>query len=365
MTRRSMPLLLGLAALAGAQALPPVSAVIAAGPLGQLQAGGVVSAMGGGQRPPMAGEAAARLDISDAMVIIQKTSGLVQFYVQAGAYNIPILGEPLISTGDTVRGLFGPVPVVYLTLPLGAHFSLSAGVLPTLIGAENTFTFQNADVLRGLLWNQENDVNRGLQLNAGGGRWKAAVSWNDGYYSDRFTWISAALSYTFSTAQSLSVTGGGNWSHTAYRSMATPATNNSRILDVIYSFSRGRWTVEPYGQYTDVPASPAAGIAAGAATSGAALLARYAVSKAFTIAARAEFIHATGATEADAINLLYGAGSSAWSWTATPAWQRHGLFLRGDISLVTASHIAPGDAFGPAGLDRSQLRALVESGLIF
>jgi Putative beta-barrel porin-2, OmpL-like. bbp2 len=37
--------------------------------------------------------------------------------------------------------------------------------LPTLIGAEYTFSFQNANIERRVLWNQENAVNRGIQLN--------------------------------------------------------------------------------------------------------------------------------------------------------------------------------------------------------
>jgi hypothetical protein len=34
-----------------------------------------------------------------------------------------------------------------------------------LIGAEYTFTFENMNIQRGLLWNQENAVTRGVQVN--------------------------------------------------------------------------------------------------------------------------------------------------------------------------------------------------------
>ena len=33
------------------------------------------------------------------------------------------------------------------------------------MGAEYTFTFQNMNIERGLLWNQETAVNRGIQVN--------------------------------------------------------------------------------------------------------------------------------------------------------------------------------------------------------
>ncbi len=61
-----------------------------------------------------------------------------------------------------------------------------AGKLPTLIGAEYTFTFENMNIERGLLWNQENAVNRGVQANFTSGPVAVSVSWNDGFYPNRY-----------------------------------------------------------------------------------------------------------------------------------------------------------------------------------
>ena len=41
------------------------------------------------------------MDISNAQVFIQKTSGWFQFYLQGGAYNIPVVGVPFVKTGPT------------------------------------------------------------------------------------------------------------------------------------------------------------------------------------------------------------------------------------------------------------------------
>ena len=41
------------------------------------------------------------------------------------------------------------------------------------------------NVERGLLWYQENLVNRGIQVNQSMGKFSASVSVNDGFYSDR------------------------------------------------------------------------------------------------------------------------------------------------------------------------------------
>jgi hypothetical protein len=75
--------------------------------------------------------------------------------------------------------------------------SILIGELLTLIGAEYTFTFENMNIERGLLWNQENAVNRGIQVNGSFGKLSASLSWNDGFYSNRYTWLTGSLAYAF------------------------------------------------------------------------------------------------------------------------------------------------------------------------
>ena len=75
---------------------------------------------------------------------------------------------------------------------LADSFSIEAGKLPTLIGDEYTFTFENMNIERGLLWNQEPAVSRGVQANYTAGPLTSRVSWNDGYYSNVYNWISGS-----------------------------------------------------------------------------------------------------------------------------------------------------------------------------
>ena len=51
----------------------------------------------------------------------------------------------------------------------------------------------------------------------------------------------------------LSFVAGGNLGHTAFQNAATPVQNNGSIYDVIYTYSKGSWIVQPYFQYTNVP----------------------------------------------------------------------------------------------------------------
>jgi hypothetical protein len=345
------------------QTAPPF--IFNAGPFGTLDITGIVNVLALAQGHHLPGDKAIHVDLSNGQVFIQKTQSWFQIYVQAGVYNLPALGTAYYATVDAVRDWYGPLPVGYLKLAPSKNFSILAGLLPTLIGAEPAFTFQNMNIERGLLWNQGNAINRGLQVNVTSGNVRASMSWNDGFYSDRFSWLTGSLSYDLSNASKLAFKAGGNLGKTAYHNLATPITNNSSIYDVVYTYTKGPWILEPYVQYTAVPTNPNVGILHGASTRGEAFLMTYRWNLKLALSGRAEYIASTGAASEQAINLLYGPGSGAWSLTLTPTFQDRGFFVRGDISLVSAFRYAAGDAFGPQGFARSQPRAAIEAGVMF
>lgn len=335
-----------------------------AGPFGELDITGIISGMGLTQGNWTASDQSTHWDLSNGQVFIQKTTGWWQFYLEAGAYDLPALGAPYLSTVNTVNDLYGPLPVGFLKLVKG-NFSVMVGELPTLIGAEYTFTFENMNVERGLLWGQETAISRGVQINDSKGKWSGSLSWNDGFYSNRYTWLSGSLAYAFNAANSFSFVGAGNLGQTAFTTLATPVQNNSAIYNVIYTYSHEAWMVQPYFQYTNVPTNAKIGIAHGAATRGAALLTNYNFKHGISLAVRAEYISSTGDAAENAVNLLYGPGSGAGSITLTPTYQNHGFFIRGDFSLVHAASVTPGDGFGAQGLNRNQPRGVIEAGFLF
>ncbi|MBZ5564305.1 MAG: porin [Acidobacteriia bacterium] len=335
-----------------------------AGPFGQLDITGIVSGVGMVQGNHVPGDDTAQADLSNGQVFIQKTSGWWQFYLQAGAYNIPALATPFLSTRDAISDFYGPLPVGYLKLAPTKSFSILIGKLPTLMGAEYTFTFENMNIERGLLWNQENAVNRGIQVNQALGEFTASLSWNDGFYSNRYSWLSGALAYA-NGPHSLTFSAMGNLGQTAFRTLATPVQNNGSMYAVVYTYTKGNWIVQPYYQYSDVPTNPSIGIAKGASTRGAALLVNYNFKHGCSLAGRGEYLSSTGNAHEQAVNLLFGPGSGGWSVTLTPAFQDHGFFVRGDFSFVQATHFTPGDGFGPLGMNRSQPRGQLEAGFMF
>lgn len=338
---------------------------IAAGPFGKLEVTGILSGMGWSEGNAVFGDTDSHWDISNAQIFIQKTTGWWQFYLQGGAYNIPALGLPFISTADTVKDFFGPFPQGYLKLVKG-NFNVEIGALPTLIGAEYTFDFENMNIDRGLLWNQENAVNRGVQLNYTHKKLTAAFSWNDGFYSNRYTWLIGSLTYAFNAANTLSFVAGGNAGAYAKNTLATPLfLNNETIYNVIYTYTKGHWVINPYYQYTNVATNASIGIFQGASTSGGALLATYAFKHGISLAVRPEYISSSGSVANGAINLLYGPGSGAFAFTITPTYIKDGFFLRGDFAVVHATSSTAGDVFGSSGLNNNQPRGVLEAGFMF
>jgi hypothetical protein len=141
--------------------------------------------------------------------------------------------------------------------------------------------------------------------------------------------------------------------------------NNSNIYALIYTYTKGKWIVQPYFQYSNVPTNAKVGIGKGASTWGGALLLSRTIGHGFSLAGRGEYIASTGSTAERSVNLLYGPGSAAWSATLTPTFQHKHFFGRVDLSFVRANSFTPGDAFGSAGLDQNQPRGVIEVGFLF
>lgn len=344
------------------QLAPPTN--FEAGPLGKYSINGAVSAMGVFQNNAVSINNPQEGAFSNAMIFFQKTDGWFQFYVQAGTYDALSLGAPFFSNSTMNSDLWGPVPTAYGKLVLSKNTNVMFGILPTLIGAETTFSFQNMDIERGLLWNQESAISHGVQINQTMGKFTASFSYNDGFYSDRYNWLTGALTYV-NGAHSISFIGGGNLGSTDWQSLATPIQNNSMIFNLIYTYSKNGWVIQPYVQYTDVPTNLKAGISQGASTWGGAILGSRVLKKGFSMAGRWEYISSSGNLASNSANLLYGPGSTAWSITATPTYQYKKFFTRTDIAYVSAGHFTPGSAFGTFGLKPSQTRGVVELGFLF
>jgi hypothetical protein len=339
-----------------------------AGPLGKVYITGALTGLGLTQNnagPPICNscDKSSIVDMSNGQIFIQKTTGLVQFFLEGGGYSFPTIGQPYVRSGDATNDTFGILPVGYLKLaPGNGSFSVEVGKLPSLFGAESSFTFENTNIERGLLWNQENAVTRGLQANYTSGPLAFSLSWNDGYYTHKYNWATGSAAWTINSTNTVSFVAGGNTGTTSVKddSSVPLAQDNGSMYNLIYTHTAGAWTIEPYLQYQNTPSNESIGIASSAHAWGGALLVNYAVNSKFSIPARLEYLDTSGST-----NLLYGAGSKAWSVTVTPTYQEKIFFARLELSYIAADSSTSGFVFGETGTSTSQARAMIETGVIF
>jgi len=310
------------------------------------------------------------IDLSNGQVFIQKTDGWLQFFVDAGAYSFPTVGVPYTNMSSTVTGTFGYVPEAYLKIQgEGAlsSFSLEGGKLPTLIGDEYGFTYQNMNIERGLLWNNEPIVSRGAQLNFASGPITISFSLNDGTYTNRYNVLSGLASYAFNGgADTVSFTASGNLGRGNFSFL-----NSGSVYDLIYTHTSGPWTISPYIQFNS---TPKVFLGRGSTVWGGAVLASYAFNDNWKLAARGEYESESGTRGVfNSPDLLgYGPGSSAWSITVTPTYQWKWFYARADVSYVGISNFTPDLGFGkaapfdgPTGDASSQVRGMFEIGALF
>lgn len=193
------------------------------------------------------------------------------------------------------------------------------------------------------------------------GPWSVSLSLNDGFYSDRYNWLSGSLGYTLNPKDSVTFVGAGNVGSTTKSTTATPfLQNNGQVYNLIWTHTDGPWTITPYLQYSDTPKNTSIGVLHDTSSFGAAIVGKYSFNKIFSLAARGEYIGSSGS-----YSVLYGPRSKAWSLTLTPTVQVKGYFVRAEVSYTGALDAAPGAAFGRTGDRSTQARGLVETGVLF
>jgi Putative beta-barrel porin-2, OmpL-like. bbp2 len=341
--------------------------------IGTVYLDGIGSGLGLWQNNPFPGNRAWQPDLSNGQLFLQKTDGIFQFYAQFGAYSIASLGAPYISAATGTFGyqapapgdLWGWFPQGYAKIQPTANFSIEGGKLPTLIGAEYTFSFENINIERGLLWNQEPAVSKGGQANYTIGPVALSLAFTDGYDSGVYNTISGSATWTINSTNSFAFAASGNAGTTNVSTLRTPlAQSNSELYNLIYTYNNDPWIIQPYFQATHVPAKPGLGWTTGASTFGFALLTNYDLGKGFNLGGRLEYISSTGNT-ATSPNLLYGQGSGAFSLTITPTYQWNYYFARAEFSWVKANSVISGDGLGPNFNGNSQTRVMIETGILF
>lgn len=330
----------------------------------------------GHQTNPMPGNNHAISDLSNVQILIEKLEGPIQLFAVAGSYSIAELSAPYVRSSVLPNNTWGYLPAGWLKIPAGDNFSVLAGKLFAIGGLEGTFSYENTNIQRGLIWKQTSSVTRGVQFDYHEDNIYAGIAITDGSYSNTYNWLGAQVNYEFNKDNALTVSWNGSLSGNALQTDSTPLLqNNSQISTLIYSYKSPYLTLSPYIQYSYVPERPTVGILGSASTQGAAVLATYRLfpldehghppRKNVSLPFRFEYIRSHGNTYTSDNDLLFGPNSSAWSATLTPTYQVGMYFGRIEASYVRAINPTSGAAYGYSGAANNQARLLLEAGILF
>ncbi len=350
---------------------------VQAGPLGPIEVQGVLSGMGFGQTNP-SGSGLNGKDfgaaVTNGIVVVNKNTGLIQFSLEAGAYNYPSLGEPFTSTGSNTSGTTA-LPVAYITIAPTKQFSVNIGQLPSLLGYTGTLTFQRMNIEGGFPWYLQTTFSRGVQINYSYGPIAASVSWNDGYYSNRYNVISGLVTYTINSQNSVSIYGSGNAGHTGNINSEQNYSNNSYVtsdlpLDnsdlygIYYTYSGKRFSFIPEVQYVYTPKNAAFGTTESSYNISAMIHADYYLTSNWSIAAGIDYEYSSSQrTPGQSYYFGYGPGSSAIGVMLTPTYTDGDYFIRDELSYVRLTNFTTG--FGNSSTRPDQIRDILETGFWF
>lgn len=314
-------------------------------------------------------------DVSNAQVIIDKPTGLLQLFAIAGYYSIPDLSTNYVRAATQTRTTWGALPVAYANIVPSDNWSLYIGKLFSLGGAEGTFSYENINIQRGLLWGQTNSITQGMQLNYQDDTWSTSLAWSDGADSGKYNWAGLSAGYKVTPQTTITAIWNGSLSGNPADSARTPLLqNNSQITNLLFSYKADSWGFTPYLQYSVVPSNPTIGISGTSSTQGAGLLATYRVTPLIngqpprqnvTLPFRFEYLSTQGNSGTSSNNLLYGPNSAAWSATLTPTFQNGPFFARLEGSYVKALNFSQGSAFGYQGNAPSQAKLMLEAGILY
>jgi hypothetical protein len=297
-----------------------------------------------------------RYDVGSAIISLSKPAEPFGFTLIGGAYAVPVVGLALIRTSQYTDP-FSPIPVAYLEYSPMKGLSVQAGKLPTIIGYESAFTYQNNYIQRGLVWNMQPVINNGVRLTYSTDLFFVKLGLNDGFYTlsttDPKPALEASLGLTPIKDGSIALNVILPDKDSSPNNTANPS--NKREINLVASYTLDKLSLGADLLYVEAPESNRAGVPENAKASGVALHLSYDL-KPFKLSGRIEYV-VDNSDNTDLVGLRDG--NKAWTFTVTPAYAQGPFFLRGELSYVNADQ--PFTVNGK----KDQTRVGVEVGFMF
>lgn len=306
-----------------------------------------------------------RYDISNGLIDISKPSGILRFTVIAGAYNMPIIGMALNKTTQSGANtdLFSALPVAYLEFDPNDSISIKAGKLPTMIGYESMFSYQDINIQRGILWNMQPVVSRGIRFTYTKGIFTGNIELNDGFYSEKKPALEG--SFTLAPNQNASISFNFIYPDKSTKSNPTSTPANKQEYEILGSYTYKKFTFAIDSMYIHVPTDNTAQTQSNHAE-GAALYVSYNITPNWSLNTRLEYAQ-EGSSGTDIIG--FGQGSKEDDITITPEYKYNEFFIRPELSYIHVYNI-PGYTFysSPTATQATknyQWRVGLEAGFVF
>lgn len=301
-----------------------------------------------------------RTDMSNVLLTVAKPNGTFRYTIIAGEYAFPTVGQPLNATAaqGANTGLYTALPILYAQYVPNARWTLSMGKLPALLGPENAFTFQNANIQRGLEWAVEPTISRGVRVTYASGRLDANLEYNDGFYTGSKRAVEGEIGwqadrstlFTFAFMVPQKDTPGNQ----------TAGLANKSEYNFTIAKQSHKLQLVPSVLFVESPSSRVTGYVTSERAVFAALLCTYDFDNNFELALRIEDAE-NNSVARDLVG--YGPGSRARTMTITPQFKRTHLFARAEYSRALLGSFTAGMGVGPQGLDATQTRAVFEFGV--
>ncbi|SHK24122.1 outer membrane beta-barrel protein [Thermocrinis minervae] len=287
-----------------------------------------------------------RYDVGSALISLSKTPEPIGFTIVGGAYSFPVVGAPLSKASD-YTSLYSAIPIAYLEISPSKRFSLQVGKLPTLIGYESPFTYQNNYIQRGLIWNMQPVIHNGLRFVYTADVFTLKAGVNDGFYtlstSNPKPAFEGSIALTPIKDLSLSF------------NLLIPDTSsrpNNREYNAVISYSVGKLSFGMDFVYVESPHTPSK-----AEAEGGCLHLSYAFNDKLKLSSRLEYVKDKSGDGVDLVGL--GDGNKGYTFTISPSYTKGNLFGRVELSYVKA------DKPFTQNLKDHQTRMAMEVGFLF
>ncbi|MDE2458447.1 MAG: outer membrane beta-barrel protein, partial [Rhodospirillales bacterium] len=242
----------------------PTAIEIDGGPLGSLSLSGGVDGYGYYVSNLPNGTLNHGVNVANALVELQKTSGELQFTIEVGSNGGAIAVGASGRPGQTSINNFstGPLYAGYVTIaPKDMPFTISAGRMASLEGWESAVDWNNESQLTTDIWYVENSQNDGVEGSYTAGPVTATVLFGDGWDTHVFNFLQALVSYTIDDNNNVNVYYAGNLGRTGLSARTYgwgsgttvgqygPYFMNSQMIGGWYSYTMGNLNVIPEVQY--------------------------------------------------------------------------------------------------------------------